>query len=184
MSNVSQKRLFGRLVLVLLALLVTVVVLIGVLVAPVLDAGPAQGSPAAEGTGGADLKASSALFNIGGNATESISPGVMAPLDLRLTNPHEVPMSVAELSVTLKSVSAPNADNAHPCSIGDFTVAQAYRGVTITVAGRATSTLSGLGLARSMWPTVGMLERSVNQDGCKGASLTLAYAATGTLALS
>jgi hypothetical protein len=28
---------------------------------------------------------------------------------------------------------------------------------------------------------VGMLNRSVNQDGCKGASLTLAYTASGTL---
>lgn len=133
------------------------------------------------GAGGAVLADSALPFTITGNATTPISPGVMAPLDLSLTNPHEVPMSVTALTVSVQEVRTPNADDAHPCTLNDFTVDQASRLIRITVAPHATSALSRLGFAPATWPAVGMLERSVNQDGCKGASLTLGYAASGTL---
>lgn len=133
------------------------------------------------GTGGAALADSSRSFTIKGDAARLISPGVMAPLDLSLTNPNDVPMSVTGLLVTVQRVSAPNADAAHPCTVGDFTVNQVSRGLEMTVAARGTSALSSLGVARASLPAVGMLKRSVNQDGCKGASLTLGYAASGTV---
>jgi hypothetical protein len=148
-----------------------------------VDCDPTSGARAVgNGTGDAGLGSSSASFTIDGNATEPISPGVRAPLDLQLSNPHDVPMSVTDLRVRVQKVSAPNADDAHPCAVGDFTVGQASSSIKITVAARATSTLSSLGLPRATWPQLGILERSVNQDGCKGASLTLGYAASGTLA--
>ena len=90
-------------------------------------------------------------------------------------------MWVTGLSVRVQKVSAPNADDAHPCAIADFTVGQASSSIKITVAAGATSTLSSLGLTRATMPQVGMLDRPANQDGCKGASLTLAYTASGTL---
>jgi hypothetical protein len=133
------------------------------------------------GAPSAGVATSGEPFTIRGSSTEPISPGVSAPLNLRLRNPHSVPMSLTQLGVTVQKVSAPNADVARPCTIGDFAVDQASSGIEITVAARATSTLSALGLARSSMPQVGMLNRSVNQDGCKGASLTLAYTASGTL---
>jgi hypothetical protein len=136
---------------------------------------------AGDGTLGAGLADSPASFSIEGYATEPISPGVRAPLDLKLTNPHDAPMSVTDLRVTVQKVSAPNADDAHPCGVGDFAVDQASSGIEITVAGRATSTLSNLGIPRAKQPHVGMLNTPANQDGCKGASLTLAYTASGTL---
>ena len=134
------------------------------------------------GTGSARQADPSRSFTIKGDAARLISPGVMAPLDLSLTNPNNVSMSVAGLIVTVQRVSAPNADAAHPCTVGDFTVNQVSRGLKVTVAARGTSALSSLGVARASLPAVGMLKRSVNQDGCKGASLTLGYAASGTLA--
>jgi|ERR1035437_5963447 hypothetical protein len=143
--------------------------------------GPLAGTTGAE-TGGAALGGPSGSFTIEGDAAEPISPGVMAPLDLAFTNPHDVPMLVTGLSVRVRGVSAPNAEHAHPCTLDDFTVDQVSSGIKITLAARATSTLSSLGLPRATWPAVGMLERSVDQDGCKGASLTLGYAASGTLA--
>jgi hypothetical protein len=133
------------------------------------------------GTGGGVLAGSSGPFIIRGNAAGLISPGIMAPLDLSLTNPRGVPMSVTDLSVTVRQVSAPNASEAHPCVVGDFTVEQASRDIEITLPAHATSALSSLGVARASLPAVGILERSVNQDGCKGASLTLVYAAAGTV---
>jgi hypothetical protein len=130
---------------------------------------------------GAGLATSAEPFTMEGSTTEPISPGVRAPLNLRLTNPHSVPISVTQLSVTVQKVSAPNADVVRPCTIADFAVDQASSDIEITVAARATSTLSTLGLTRATMPQVGMPNRSVNQDGCKGASLTLAYTASGTL---
>ena len=135
---------------------------------------------ASAGSGGAGL-GSSAPFKIEGSAAGPISPGAKAPLDLKLTNPHDVPMSVTDLRVTVREVSAPNADGVRPCAVGDFAVDQTSSSRRITLAAHSTSTLSSLGLPRETLPHVGMLNRPANQDGCKEASLTLAYTATGTL---
>ena len=138
----------------------------------------------AQGPGDGNLRVTLAdpawSFTISGNATEPISPGVSAPLDLSLTNPHAFALTAADLRVTVQKVNAPNADDAHPCTIGDFAVDQASSAIEVTVAAHSTRTLSNLGLPRAKRPHVGMLDRSVNQDGCKGASLTLAYTASGT----
>jgi hypothetical protein len=173
MSDVASKRF------VLGCMFAVLIVVLGLHFAP---SGPTAGrAEAGSGTGGPGLADSSASFIIEGTAAETISPGVRAPLDLRLTNPHADPMSVTDLRVTVQKVSAPNADNAHPCTVGDFVVDQAASGIEITVGPRATSTLADLGIPHAKQPRVGMLNTSVNQDGCKGASLTLAYAASGTL---
>jgi hypothetical protein len=37
------------------------------------------------------------------------------------------------------------------------------------------STLQSIGVASSKWPTVRMVESHVNQTGCAGAAITLAY---------
>lgn len=179
MSTVARKRYVRGLLLVVLGFLLAV--LLGLFLARVNEnPQPASASETGDGTGGAGPAESSTSFTIAGSAAQPISPGVMAPLDLSFTNPRDVPMSVTDLSVTVRKVSAP-ADDAHPCAVGDFAVDQASNDLRIAVAARATSTLSSLVLSRAKWPQVGMVERSVNQDGCKGASLTLLYAAAGTL---
>lgn len=183
MSNVANRRDTRKHVARRRDLLGWVMALLAVvLLLLVVDCDPTAGSTAADGTGGAGLRESSASFTIEGNATEPISPGVRAPLDLKLTNPHDVRLSVTELSVTVRDVSAPNADQVHPCEVGDFAVDQASSSLELSLAARSTSTLSDLGLPSAKRPHVGMLDRPVDQDGCKGASLTLAYTASGTLA--
>ena len=132
------------------------------------------------GPGGTTPTDSSASFTIAGTTVDPISPGVMAPLNLEVTNPYDIPLLVSDLSVKVRKVSAPNADRDTPCVIGDYVVGQVSSQLVVTVAARATSSLNDLGVARSTWPRVGMVDRPVNQDGCKGASLTLDYAATGT----
>jgi hypothetical protein len=132
-----------------------------------------------DGNGSAGLEAPSEAFTIDGNVAELISPGVKANIDLKFSNPHDFAVAVTAVGVTVREVSAPNADVTHRCAIGDFVVDQASGSAEILLAARSTSTLSGLGIARARWPRVGMRDRSVNQDGCKGASLTLAYTASG-----
>lgn len=156
----------------------------GVVVARVFaggSTGAGEGTDGVTGTAGVDLARSSVPFTIGGHAAEPISPGVMVPLDLEFTNSHDSPMSVTGLTVSVQRVNAPQADDFHPCAVGDFAVEQASRSLEINVPAGAPNTLTSLGLPRAEWPQVGMLNRSVDQDGCKGASLTLDYTASGTL---
>lgn len=138
------------------------------------------GTDAGKGTGGAGPRASRS-FTIDGDAAHAISPGIRAPLDLEFTNPQHLAMSVTALRVTVREVSAPNADVAHPCTVGDFSVDQASSRLVFSLASRSSSKLSSLGISPAKRPQVGMLNRSVNQDGCKGASLRLRYTAAGTL---
>jgi hypothetical protein len=141
----------------------------------------AGASATGEGTSGVIAESSSSSFTITGNAARPLSPGLLTPLDLSFTNLNDVSMSVTDLAVTVREVSAPNADGAHPCAATDFAVDQSSSDVKITVAARATSSLSRLDVPHAKWPQVSLLQRPVNQDGCKGASLTLAFAASGTL---
>jgi hypothetical protein len=131
------------------------------------------------GSGGARLGESSASFTIDGDAVAPISPGVRARLDLKLTNRQDRPLTVTDLRVTVQGVSAPNADAGHPCAARDFVVDQASDGLEVTLASRSTSVLSGLGVSLADQPHVGMVNRAANQDGCKGASVTLGYTASG-----
>jgi len=157
-------------------------VLLGLVTVAVLRLATAGQDVGTMNTGPVDAAGdSSESFTINGNAIEPISPGVMAPLDLTFMNPHDSALTITDLNVTIQSVSAPNATDAHACAFDDFVVNQASGDLEVTVASEATSTLDGLGLAHETWPSVGMLDRSVNQDGCKGSTLTLAYAASGTL---
>jgi hypothetical protein len=135
---------------------------------------------AGTGTGNADTGGSPQAVLIAGDVVEPISPGVMVPLDLEFTNPHDVDLSITALTVVVHDITAPNSDEAHTCALDDFAVDQAPSDLKITVSAGATNTLSGLGLPSTMWPHMGMHDRPVNQDGCKGASLTLDYTASGT----
>jgi hypothetical protein len=134
------------------------------------------------GSGRAGVDGSSASFTISGNAAAHIAPGVQAALDLVLTNPQDVPMSVDALHVTVQAVIAPNADESHPCGAHDFALDQASSRLVLSLPAHSRSSLSSLGVPGASQPQVGMVNRAVDQGGCKGASLTLAYTASGRTA--
>jgi hypothetical protein len=131
--------------------------------------------------GGGRLAAGSASFRISGDTVEPISPGVMVPIDLRISNRHDVTLSVTRLVVAMGQVTAPNADARRPCSVADFALVQVRGALHLPLAAHSTKALGDLGVDRATWPRVGMVDRPVNQDGCKGASLTLSYTGSGTL---
>lgn len=145
------------------------------LVGMVLSPGDAPGA----GSGGERSTESVAHFSVGGDGDRPISPGMTIPLDLEIDNPHDEPLTVTRLLVTLRVADAPEADTQHPCSAADFTVVQASEALPIRLPARQTSSLRGLDLPESQWPRIGMLNRGVNQDGCKGSTLALDYSATG-----
>lgn len=133
---------------------------------PIVDTGPSV-------VGGGSV------FTIAGDIRNAMVPGAHEPLDLSLDNPNDRGLVVDRITVTVTDVGAPHADADHPCSVADFDVRPLADGVAITLRAKGVDTLSGLGVARDDWPAVVMLDRPVNQDGCKGAVLTLGYVARG-----
>jgi hypothetical protein len=120
-----------------------------------------------------------ASFTIAGNSGP-LWPGVSQAVNLALTNPNSSAISVNSLVVAIKSVSAPRATTALPCSAADFSVAQFTGAYPLKVGAHATVHLSDLGVVAARGPQLRMLDRPVNQNGCQGATVTLSYSGTAT----
>jgi hypothetical protein len=138
--------------------------------------GPTARSAEAAGRGSIGARSS---FTISGDVSRPISLGELVALDLTLTNSNDVDLAIDRITVTAVRVDAPSADADHPCGAADFEVRHLSGGGVLMLAANTAHSLSELNLARENWPAVGMLNRPVNQDGCKGASLTLGYEASG-----
>jgi hypothetical protein len=120
-------------------------------------------------------------FAITGNLAGLLSPGASRPLDLTLTNPNNKPISVTNLTVALSSVTRTSYAVAHslPCGPGDYRITQYGGTYPLTVPANGSVALSGLHVSQTSWPQVTMLDTATNQDGCKGATVTLTYSGAG-----
>jgi len=134
-----------------------------------------------KGAGQGRLWPQPSSFTISGDATEPIVPGSSVAIDLAFTNRRPLPLAVSSVEVRVLGVRAPNADVERPCAVSDYTVEQVPQATKITIPARGTRSLSGLGLSRQNWPRVGLVDRAVNQDGCMGATVELAYGASGSI---
>jgi hypothetical protein len=112
--------------------------------------------------------------SISGTVRTQLSPGVVSPISVTFHNSNPQDVTMRRLRVRIARVSAPQADAAHPCTRADFQVKQLRKRKLVIPAGRATD-LTGLRISLNRWPTLAMLNRPVNQDGCKGASITLRF---------
>ena len=144
---------------------------------------PREGRSIAEASdGGKDGATVQAVpsFTISGDAKGEIRPGVMLPLDLSLKNPTDKELSVDKIKVTLSDIDAPRATANRPCTAADFEVRQIGGGVdAFRLEAKGAKKLSELDVVVQQRPALGMINRPVNQDGCKGATLTLGYKADG-----
>ena len=144
---------------------------------------PREGRSIAEASdGGKDGTTVQAVpsFTISGDITGVIRPGVMLPLDLSLENPNDEELSVEEIKVTLTGIDAPRATADLPCTAADFEVRQIGGGAAaLRLEPKGAKKLSQLDVVPRQRPAFGMINRPVNQDGCKGATLTLGYKANG-----
>jgi hypothetical protein len=134
-----------------------------------------------KGRGTAENGGLSAAFQIKGDASAPLSPGITVPLDLRFINPHVEPMVVTHLRVTVRKLTAPGADDDHPCSVNDYQVTQIASSVEIRLPPEATTSLADLDIPEKKRPQIGMVYGTSNQDGCRGATLKLSYTAFGRL---
>lgn len=138
----------------------------------------APSSPAPPGT--APPLGAPGAFTIAGALGPALTPGTSRPLDLTLTNLESFDLAISSLAVEVASVSAPQSDLSHACGSADFAVEQ-FSGTTgFTLPALSTVRLGELGFAASELPQVSMLNLPVNQDGCKAASFSLAFAGTAT----
>lgn len=171
MSNVARRRRYALLCFVL------AVLLLWLLITRLNDDGS---SLRGDGHGTAGPRVT-VPFTINASALEALAPGIETPLDLEFDNPYAASMSIDTIVVTLSSVTAPRTDTDRPCGTDDFQVIQGLDQVSVTIPAGRSRRLSDLAVARDDWPRVGMVNRSTNQDGCKGATLNLDFVATGTL---
>jgi hypothetical protein len=126
-------------------------------------------------------------FSISGNAnTAKLYPGLAKPVNPLISNPYSnTGLSISSISATLTRVSAPGA-----CSLQDFSLRQldATAYPVVVPAGAQNATLSSLiQQAHPSWtaehvnntlPQLTLVNRPVNQDGCKNASVGFHYTAS------
>ena len=129
----------------------------------------------------------SEIDNISGDAnTTKLYPGGRAPVDPLISNPYSnFGLSISSISTTLVSVSAPGS-----CSLQDFSIQQldASAYPVIAPAGVQNATLSSLiQRAHTNWtaqqvskalPQLKLINRPVNQDGCKNSTISFHYVAS------
>ena len=110
---------------------------------------------------------------ITGSADVPLSPGTSQPLDLRLQNRYRFDVRLTQVRIKV-SINQPHRRAG--CSSRDFRVRQLPHSVyPLRLARRSATTLSWLGV-RTL-PVLAMRNRPHwNQDGCKGATVNLAYA--------
>lgn len=121
---------------------------------------------------------SPAPFAIGGS-TADLHPGAPAGVNLLLTDPGRAVLWITGLSVRIQRIDAPNATAALPCTAWDFSIRQFSGPYPLVVPRSSARTLAQLGIAAAEWPQVLLVNRSANQDGCQGASLTLGFTGNG-----
>lgn len=119
-------------------------------------------------------------FSISGNLGTPLTPGAAVPLNLSMANPNNKGLALNNLSVSITGITrTPVAIAAGlPCTAGDYVVTN-YTGSYPLAVPAGTSSLQSLGLPPALWPKIAMLDTALNQDGCKGATLQLAYSGAG-----
>jgi len=133
------------------------------------------------GAGGGSIDQPTPSYAIGGTLTQQLHPGDVYPLDLSLTNLGGVAMMVIDLQVTISHVAAPNATASRPCTVNDFGAVQVADGFSVALGAYESTSLSAQGIPSSQWPQIRMLNTAANQDGCKGATLTLSFTGSSTV---
>lgn len=126
------------------------------------------------------LDSSLRQFTLSGNLSGLLAPGTSLPLDLQISNPNSKALSLTNISVSIASVTrtAEAISRGLPCGAADYTVTQFGGPYPFTIP-PGNSSFSGLGIASSSWPRIGMIDAHANQDGCKGATLQLTYSGSG-----
>jgi len=146
---------------------------------------PTQSPPKITTPAGAKPSDPGVPYTISGTISTPLRPGEAAvPIDVAFASTNAgnggtgvSGVRVSSLVVTITAVTGPNIGASRPCSTTDFVLTQFEGRYPFTIP-EGSSSLSSLGFASGTWPTLRMKETGANQNGCKRATVSLAY--TGT----
>lgn len=117
-------------------------------------------STTGSGTGSADAAASASTMTLSTNFDAGITPGTSKTVTVKADNPTDGGLSL--YGTTLSFVVSTDTEG---CTAADFSIS-AVAADNVTVAAGADDTTVGTA-------TLNMLNRDVNQDACKGATITV-----------
>ena len=95
-----------------------------------------------------------------------LRPGVLVADQPRVRQQGLQGRHLRHVRVTITGITAPQASAEHPCTRADFRVRPMRAGVLV-LPGDSFTSLVRLGVPSWRWPHLKMLNRPVNQDGCK-----------------
>ena len=139
-----------------------------------VQAADAAGNTSPAASYGWTVVATVAPVPMSGNLLTALSPGVAAPLNVRITNPYDYAIKVTGITVSVQSATVKGGSPNPGCDgTVNLVVLRQYSGPNPLVVGANKSlTLSGAGVAQSAWPQLKMPNLPVNQDACKGTTFT------------
>jgi hypothetical protein len=121
------------------------------------------------GTGSAATGSNVAIVVTQTTTPSGLYPGgPTAALSGQFNNTNAGTVYVSQVNATIASVTGPNIDGTHPCAAGDYQL----NGFPVTVNAQIPS-----GTGQGSWngASIQLLNPATNQDGCKGATVTLTY---------
>jgi len=113
------------------------------------------------GTGSASVASSNGTLVLHGVAADALTPGGSSSVTFTADNANTSSLEVATISLDSVAVDAGHSG----CDVSDFSMPDVVSDTQVP-AGESDYALSGTG-------TLSMADTAVNQDACKGASLTL-----------
>ena len=124
--------------------------------------------------GGSGTGSAATGTNVAITVTQTTTPsglypgGPTAALAGQFNNTNGGSVYVNQVSATIASVTGPNITVPNPCTAADYQL----NGFPVTVAAQVPS---GTGQGSWTGASIQLLNSATNQDGCKGATVNLAY---------
>ena len=147
----------------------TTVIGAGAIVVVTSVAAVAYWTAGCSGSGTATTGTVSALTAVQTSTVTAMAPGDSAQsLNGTFTNPNNGPVYVSTITASISGVTKAVGAPAGTCDASDYTLAGAVMTINAEVLANDTSTWSGATIKFNNKTTV-------NQDGCKGATVALAY---------
>jgi len=127
------------------------------------------GGSGTAGTGTSQAVTMDQVGSISGLTPDSAPQNV----NFSITNPATTNQYIASVTVTKSGLTAPLADGTHPCTLLDFSLTQPTVVPGDLTSGAHTFSANGSTLQLVNNP-------SANQDGCKGATVSLTFTANAS----
>jgi len=117
-------------------------------------------------------------FGLDGTTPRALHPGTTVPINVRISNPHFYPIVVSDLRVRIASITP--AHKGVTCRISNYTLTQASN-FSVRLDPFSSASMKSISSSSSDWPTLHLTGNLDKIDsGCQGATVNLAYSASGS----